>query len=696
MASVGKTPSEERRASTEHPVVSEPKEWAGADESDDDKPIEKHASRSFEARERRLTVAAVNLQSDKILGDQEVTVVDQQKEWKDGEESDEEASPDRVAKRASQSFQKRESRLAQGAVIRRSFCESEASHVVSFEQSGSVRQAAPAGDSRFGHKASGSVPPATFAVVRTTAQIDSAKHREFVTIFQVADVEMTLTNSVIAPLPAGMALDAAKVAFENFGEVSRVQRLEKFDSFVQVVFYDVRSADRAVKAFGAAGCISGPQVGDRTVMLAGDDQLSTKDFQNISEVCKSQVGEWQVVIHNLPVKILTKVMMEAVFQQAGFDGYLKEFTIQAGKAGEVVAKFADQLAAQRCVAHFCGCQWDNKSGAVVTAELVPPRETKPSKHLKKKALASASNEMSAEAPAFQPKSVAPYEFSAEAPIFMPLLGYMPKVEEEQAVSGNTRTRNTTKLAFGDKFRHQHRSGRFRGRRQGKPCSGETHPAATGHGCSISIRLSLLCLRPEAYTIRVARGDAERKQRRLGIRTAMQCRVSSTGHRAAQTRVNTELAVRNPKIEDTISVIGSTGKSVGIADYSAHMLLRLIGFPEEEEEEEQHDEYEDCKQAKWDANVGLRCETERLRSDRSESNAVRWRPMQAKTRRLLVALLLSTQACAEKREPGIFKRLEAAGEDALEEAAFDTGRMKGFGGYRFQVEDFELQRGCELL
>ena len=113
--------SEERRASTEHPVVSEPKEWAGAEDSDDDKPIEKHASRSFEAREKRLTVAAVNLQSDKILGDQEVAVVDQQKEWKDGEESEEEASPDRVAKRASQSFQKRESRLAQGAVIRRSF-----------------------------------------------------------------------------------------------------------------------------------------------------------------------------------------------------------------------------------------------------------------------------------------------------------------------------------------------------------------------------------------------------------------------------------------------------------------------------------------------------------------------------------------------------------------------------------------------
>ena len=53
------------------------------------------------------------------------------------------------------------------------------------------------------------------------------------------------------PLPAGMALDAAKVAFESFGEagwsgrlrstclqlrrseVARVQRLEKFDNFVQ-------------------------------------------------------------------------------------------------------------------------------------------------------------------------------------------------------------------------------------------------------------------------------------------------------------------------------------------------------------------------------------------------------------------------------------------------------------------------------
>ncbi|CAE7446572.1 unnamed protein product [Symbiodinium necroappetens] len=236
-------------------------------------------------------------------------------------------------------------------------------------------------------------------------------------------------------------------------------------------FYDVRDATRYRTAKEASEIELPPGLPKAVPAKESPQVLPPPGLAKVAAAApavRTPAGEWQVVIHNLPVKILTKVMMEAastsaipklviwnswrsevkVFQQAGFDGYLKEFTIQAGKAGEVVAKFADQLAAQRCVAHFCGCQWDNKSGAVVTAELVPPRETKPSKHLKKKALASASNEMSAEAPAFQPKSVAPYEFSAEAPIFMPLLGYMPKVEEEQAVSGNTRTRNTTKLAFG--------------------------------------------------------------------------------------------------------------------------------------------------------------------------------------------------------------------------------------------------------
>ena len=48
-------------------------------------------------------------------------------------------------------------------------------------------------------------------------------------------VEMSVTNSIIAPLPCAMEVDAAKVAFESFGEVFRVKRLEKFKSFVQAL-----------------------------------------------------------------------------------------------------------------------------------------------------------------------------------------------------------------------------------------------------------------------------------------------------------------------------------------------------------------------------------------------------------------------------------------------------------------------------
>jgi len=293
---------------------------------------------------------------------------------------------------------------------------------------------------------------------------------------------MALTNSVIAPLPSAMEVDAAKVAFESFGEVFRVKRLEKFNNFVQVIFYDVRSAADAVKAFGEAGCIPGPQVGERTVKLAGEDQLSTKDFQNISEVLKSKDGAfflefydvrdamryqkqskkemsielppglpqslkpqepclrsppglkpqtskatWEVLVRHLPSKLLTQVMMEAVFQQAGVE--LLHFTIKSDK---VIAHFDNQVNAQKCVAHFSGCQWD-KSGTTVTAEIISP-DPKPSK-------AAGSKGLSAEAPAFNPFVVPHYDFSAEAPAFVPM-GRLPKVSEEAA------TRAPGKLAFG--------------------------------------------------------------------------------------------------------------------------------------------------------------------------------------------------------------------------------------------------------
>eukprot|EP00931_Biecheleriopsis_adriatica_P046992 TRINITY_DN27058_c0_g1_i1.p1 TRINITY_DN27058_c0_g1~~TRINITY_DN27058_c0_g1_i1.p1 ORF type:complete len:394 (+),score=96.44 TRINITY_DN27058_c0_g1_i1:133-1182(+) len=88
-----------------------------------------------------------------------------------------------------------------------------------------------------------------------------------------------------------MAEDATRTAFETFGEVDCLVSVPEFDSFVQVVFYDVRSAVSALKAFGEAGCAFGPQVGERTVELAGNVELSKKDFDKISQVVKSSEGD---------------------------------------------------------------------------------------------------------------------------------------------------------------------------------------------------------------------------------------------------------------------------------------------------------------------------------------------------------------------------------------------------------------------
>eukprot|EP00434_Breviolum_minutum_P009881 symbB.v1.2.008707.t1/scaffold543.1/size336731/20 len=121
------------------PVVKENKEWGGDKaDSDDEKNADEHASSSFHARERRLSAGQEVLKDEGILGDAQVEVVKQTDEWKGGADSDEEQAEPRertVKRRASESFDKRESRLQQGALVQLRSSFSEAS-VMSFEQSG--------------------------------------------------------------------------------------------------------------------------------------------------------------------------------------------------------------------------------------------------------------------------------------------------------------------------------------------------------------------------------------------------------------------------------------------------------------------------------------------------------------------------------------------------------------------------------
>eukprot|EP00933_Yihiella_yeosuensis_P022059 TRINITY_DN17366_c0_g2_i1.p1 TRINITY_DN17366_c0_g2~~TRINITY_DN17366_c0_g2_i1.p1 ORF type:complete len:525 (+),score=132.25 TRINITY_DN17366_c0_g2_i1:100-1674(+) len=111
---------------TEIQVKSETKEWNGAQDSDDEndaKKFEKSASEAFRAREKRLTVAAEALKQELPMGDTEVQVVSETKEWRDVQDSDDEdASPRKSFERrssavASAGFQARERRLSVQAVV---------------------------------------------------------------------------------------------------------------------------------------------------------------------------------------------------------------------------------------------------------------------------------------------------------------------------------------------------------------------------------------------------------------------------------------------------------------------------------------------------------------------------------------------------------------------------------------------------
>lgn len=287
------------------------------------------------------------------------------------------------------------------------------------------------------------------------------------------------TNSIVAPLPSGMATESMRVAFEHFGEVAAIRRVPKLNSGVQVEFFDIRAAARALKAFGEAGCAPGPECGDRFVRLAGNAEVNMKDFEGIKEVskgadagcfilefydcrdatkyrdskalgqpelktrpglCKKDLppgllpppgleandeaeseqpaasSEWQVVITGLPGKLLSEAMLEAVFQQAGLDCHVG-FSVGGAKSSKesVTVRFSSMLDARRCVVHFQGCQWD-KSGEAVATEVIPPADGP--------MLFSANDDeegqkgMSRDAPVFQP-GAGFSGFSAQAPAFVP-------------------------------------------------------------------------------------------------------------------------------------------------------------------------------------------------------------------------------------------------------------------------------------
>eukprot|EP00931_Biecheleriopsis_adriatica_P039114 TRINITY_DN2237_c0_g1_i1.p1 TRINITY_DN2237_c0_g1~~TRINITY_DN2237_c0_g1_i1.p1 ORF type:complete len:561 (+),score=126.67 TRINITY_DN2237_c0_g1_i1:87-1769(+) len=97
-------------------VLRQTKEWGGIDDSDDERGthnIQRRASASFDAREKRLSLAVEVMRRSSVMGDKEVQVVTHHKELAGVEDSDDEVKPQHAAeRRASASFAAREKRLS--------------------------------------------------------------------------------------------------------------------------------------------------------------------------------------------------------------------------------------------------------------------------------------------------------------------------------------------------------------------------------------------------------------------------------------------------------------------------------------------------------------------------------------------------------------------------------------------------------
>jgi len=76
----------------------------------------------------------------------------------------------------------------------------------------------------------------------------------------------------------------------------------------------------------------------------------------------------EVRITGLPNKLLSGMMLQVVFEEAGLHDVVSSTPTCGHLVGAVVVAFSTLASAERCVRHFAGCQWD-ASGATVTAEL---------------------------------------------------------------------------------------------------------------------------------------------------------------------------------------------------------------------------------------------------------------------------------------------------------------------------------------
>jgi len=90
----------------------------------------------------------------------------------------------------------------------------------------------------------------------------------------------TDTLHVVVPLNADEK--ALSAACSQFGELAGIRRLEP--PWAEVVFYDTRSAAKALESFSAGRCRAAEQSLTRTARLAGSVQLEAKDLPGVAGI----------------------------------------------------------------------------------------------------------------------------------------------------------------------------------------------------------------------------------------------------------------------------------------------------------------------------------------------------------------------------------------------------------------------------
>mmetsp|Transcript_81337 Transcript_81337/g.143523 ORF Transcript_81337/g.143523 Transcript_81337/m.143523 type:complete len:345 (-) Transcript_81337:234-1268(-) len=215
-----------------------------------------------------------------------------------------------------------------------------------------------------------------------------------------------VTNVVYAMLPCADDWEACFDVMRSFGDVGGVNSVENGYGLLEVAYYDVRAAEKAIKVLGEQQCWQAAPCGNRHVRLPGsagldksvvdkirdirsDDDSSyvleffdLRDAVNYKELqakgllspsgqqeeAKTEPpapvpGSFEILVTGLPNEMLTDVMIEAILEQAGIRYDVLSYSVQAGDAqrcpqsGAAILVVSSQAGAERCCYHFNGCCW---------------------------------------------------------------------------------------------------------------------------------------------------------------------------------------------------------------------------------------------------------------------------------------------------------------------------------------------------